>query len=669
MKNSRRLFSRLLELFSSMRFAVALLVLLAAASVIGTILPQNRPLADYIALFGPFWTEIFRFLGVDDVYASGWFVSILFFLVLSTALCLSHNTPNFIREIKSFRLQATESSLNAMKHHRQLPQLLTEAQVSDYLKQQGFSVQRTCRENGQLLIAGKKGMLGRLGYILTHGALILICMGGLLDSDVLLKMRLNMGVIKADPYANYENEFTPESRLNDNTLAFRSHVFVREGASVGVSFIQTNQGTLLQELPFLISLKNFTVKSYDSGMAKDYISTLEITDKKTGKATEHILRVNHPVVVDGISIIQSDSADGGSKLRFKAWNLKATTSQPYELNAISMNRFPLEIGQNKYTLEFDALKLTNIEALNNQDKAQSDLSVAMANARSVNKEMRFYDAGPSISYILRDDAGQGTQYIHYLKPLEKDGMRFVATGMRVENMDEILWLNLPLDNRGTLNTFFKLKDALANQTMRQRALKQVVADKNNQIPEGIEPILDKVLLIFSQQGLAGVQQSIATSSLKEDAKEPLYIAFQKTISLTTQKLLEEIETQNNASSQKVHAQFALHAVNAISTLALNDAPVFLHLEAIEPVNMSGLQLTRSPGKHLVYLGALLLVMGIYFMFYIRAQRVWLLFLGHEMLFAMSGGRHNATLSLDFERHLTCLRALNTSESINENKDE
>ena len=73
---------------SSMRFAVALLCVLAVASVIGTVLQQNQPQADYIVKFGPFWARIFGFLGLYDVYASGWFVVIMLFLVLSTALCL-----------------------------------------------------------------------------------------------------------------------------------------------------------------------------------------------------------------------------------------------------------------------------------------------------------------------------------------------------------------------------------------------------------------------------------------------------------------------------------------------------------------------------------------------------------------------------------------------------
>ena len=67
MTSSRRtrpsLASDLLELLSSMRFAIGLLTILAIASVIGTVLRQNEPWPNYVAEFGPFWFEVYRALG------------------------------------------------------------------------------------------------------------------------------------------------------------------------------------------------------------------------------------------------------------------------------------------------------------------------------------------------------------------------------------------------------------------------------------------------------------------------------------------------------------------------------------------------------------------------------------------------------------------------------
>ena len=51
-------------------------------------------------------------------------------------------------------------------------------------------------------------------------------------------------------------------------------------------------------------------------------------------------------------------------------------------------------------------------------------------------------------------------------------------------------------------------------------------------------------------------------------------------------------------------------------------PVYLALDDFDEVKASVLQVTRSPGKKVVYLGCLLLVLGVFSMFYIRERRIW-----------------------------------------------
>ncbi|HKR39668.1 MAG TPA: cytochrome c biogenesis protein ResB, partial [Paraburkholderia sp.] len=65
------------ELISSMRFAIALLVVLAIASIIGTVLTQDDPYPNYVNQFGPFWADIFRSLSLYTVYSAWWFMTIL----------------------------------------------------------------------------------------------------------------------------------------------------------------------------------------------------------------------------------------------------------------------------------------------------------------------------------------------------------------------------------------------------------------------------------------------------------------------------------------------------------------------------------------------------------------------------------------------------------------
>src|ERR1700712_4691684 len=76
------------ELFSSMRYAIALLTIICIASIIGTVLKQHEPINNYINQFGPFWAEVFRAARLDSIYSAWWFLLILAFLVTSTSLCI-----------------------------------------------------------------------------------------------------------------------------------------------------------------------------------------------------------------------------------------------------------------------------------------------------------------------------------------------------------------------------------------------------------------------------------------------------------------------------------------------------------------------------------------------------------------------------------------------------
>ena len=97
-----------------MNLAITILVAIAFASVIGTVLQQNQPYNDYIIKFGPFWHEVFQAIGLYNVYGAIWFLILLVFLVLSTGVCVYRNTPKMLKDMQEFRLNAKEKSLRSM---------------------------------------------------------------------------------------------------------------------------------------------------------------------------------------------------------------------------------------------------------------------------------------------------------------------------------------------------------------------------------------------------------------------------------------------------------------------------------------------------------------------------------------------------------------------------
>ena len=70
-------------------------------------------------------------------------------------------------------------------------------------------------------------------------------------------------------------------------------------------------------------------------------------------------------------------------------------------------------------------------------------------------------------------------------------------------------------------------------------------------------------------------------------------------------------------------------------------PIFLELKDYVHVQSSGLQLTKSPGQFWVYLGSILLVLGIFCMIYIQEVRLWILKKKNNknVLLALATNRH------------------------------
>ena len=142
-----------------MRFAISLLVFICVASVIGTVLPQSRPAANYIDMFGPFWYEVLDKFSLWHIYNSAWFLITMAFLVTSTSLCLIRNTPKMLKDARSFRENIRSSSLRSFHHKVEIdtPRALTNSAhlVKAWLTRQGYAVK--AREDGEaVLVAAKK---------------------------------------------------------------------------------------------------------------------------------------------------------------------------------------------------------------------------------------------------------------------------------------------------------------------------------------------------------------------------------------------------------------------------------------------------------------------------------------------------------------------------------
>lgn len=657
----------LFELLSSMRFAISLLSILAIASIIGTVLKQSEPYANYLIQLGPFWFEVFEKLGLYSVYHAGWYVIILTFLVASVSVCIWRNAPNFAREMKSFREHVSEQSLNAFKHKHEAPTEHTPealaASAQRYLEGQGYKVKNVPREDG-VLLAAKAGSWNRLGYFLAHSAIVIICIGGLMDGNLIFKAQQVLGYKKIETRDIPQSQVPAISRLTPSNPSFRGSVQIPEGSSADVAFLNVADGYLVQELPFVVALKQFRIEHHSTGQPKSFESDLELFDHAGNKIREATIAVNHPLIHDGIAIYQASFADGGTRMTLRGWNLFAPTASEFTLEGTVHQTSTLTSAAGEYTLEFNDFRPFNIENMGGEIEPSGDtMSVLGGSPVSDNRHLR--NVGPSFQYKLRDARGQAREFTNYMLPLELEGRWFLMSGVRETPTDEFRYLRMPLDADGSIDSYMRLRGTLLNKALHPeiaaRFARQALPQEawGTEIEDKLKFSAGQVLAIFAEGGFQSLGRFIE-ARVPESEGERAAGTYLRILELAA---FEALQIANREAGLPPRAPddatgwLVRDTLNSVSDLFVYGAPVYLQLMQFDEVKASGLQLTRSPGQNIVYLGSLLLTLGVFFMLYVRERRVWLRIRPGQALLAMSSAKHTIDFEKEFVQHSQALDTL------------
>lgn len=681
----RRWLAEVIELISSMRFAISLLTVIAIASVIGTVLKQNEPMPNYVNQFGPFWFEVFDKLGLYAVYSAWWFLLIMGFLVVSTTLCIVRNTPKMLKDMRSWRENVREQALRNFHHKLEWSSATSLDACTQMLVRRvvdsGYKLKVVDKSNGRL-IAAKRGSANKWGYILAHSAIVIICIGGLLDSD--LPIRFQMWFSGKTPFSGSGviADISEQHRLGVGNPTFRGNTFIPEGATSSSAVIPQKGGILVQDLPFSIQLKKFTIEHYSTGMPKLFASDVVVRDAETGKTFEATIKVNQPLVYKGIAIYQSSFDDGGSKLKLTAYPMAGAQKSVLSLAGEVGGTTPLG-NDAAYTVEWTGFRPFNVEnmAQSGQDvravdsnksfneKFTSGLNRQLGSAakNANNKDLK--NVGPSVQYKLRDKTGQAREFHNYMQPVVLDGEMVYLTGMRDSPSEDFRYLRLPADENSSVQEWMRLRAALYNPELRAEAAKRFARQAMPDARPNAGALRDQLqqsalrgLEVFAGDGKTAGYVAVAAFLEKVPAAEQEKAAdiFMKILNGTLWELLQAARDKDGLpalAADEKQMRFLQLATNALSDASFYGAPVYLQLNEFEEIKASVLQVTRSPGKNIVYLGCLFLTLGVFAMFYIRERRLWI------WLKPDGEGRTHALMALstqrktlDFEKEFEVLKA-------------
>lgn len=262
---------RIWEFFASVKLTVALLLILAVTSIIGTLIPQNENPAAYINAFGENLYRIFLFLNFFDMYRSWWFQLLIILLTINVVVC---SWERFPKTWKVVSVKKPKFNVDRFKKEPAKVEFQTEKPIQSLRQDyqsfvcKKFSYCRLEETDKGFVVFGEKGRWTRLGAYVVHVSIIFMLVGSLMGS----------------------------------IYGFEGFVNIPEGETANqIRLRHTNE---IYPLDFEIRCDRFSVSFYDTGTPKEYRSSLTILEDGKPVRQKDII-VNDPLKHKGINLYQS----------------------------------------------------------------------------------------------------------------------------------------------------------------------------------------------------------------------------------------------------------------------------------------------------------------------------------------------------------------------------
>jgi len=263
---------RFLKSIADLRFAIAILLIIACSSIIGTVIEQDQSIEVYklnYPITNPIlgflsWDIILKF-GFDHVYKTWWFISFLFIFGASLLCC------TFLQQVPSLKIARrcqffrTTQQFNRLKiskniSHLNLPQILFK------IKEYQYSIFQ--QKN---IVYCYKGLIGRIAPLIVHFSMILILLGSVLGA---------VGGFKAQ-------EIVPKTET--------FHI---------QNVLSTGQFTVIPKTSARIN--DFWITYTRQKTVNQFYSHISILNNEGNEIKQETIFVNSPAKYNGITYYQTD---------------------------------------------------------------------------------------------------------------------------------------------------------------------------------------------------------------------------------------------------------------------------------------------------------------------------------------------------------------------------
>ena len=238
----------------SMKTAIVILLVLIAACVAGSVIPQGEAESYYTGTYPGNPSRLILLLGLDDVFHSPWFAALTAFLCLNLLGCNLLRFPVIIRQSREdFTAQKALSRWDGEAE-------AVTAEWEELFRRMGFSRSEEGEQDGRRFRYALRNKIGLWGAWLTHLGMLIIIAGFALGQ---------MGTVKYSVY--------------------------------GVPGTTKPVG----ETGYTLTIDDFTVQLREDDTVEQYTAALTMTDSATGEQHSGEASVNHPLNLFGMKLYQN----------------------------------------------------------------------------------------------------------------------------------------------------------------------------------------------------------------------------------------------------------------------------------------------------------------------------------------------------------------------------
>lgn len=263
---------KVFRLLADLRFSIFILLLISFCSITGTIIEQDQTLETYKInyplsnpLFGFLSWDIIIKLGLDHVYKTWWFLTLIVLFGCSLTLC------SFLQQLPSLKIARrcqffrTTSPFYRLK----ISTILNSSsfnQILSRLKKKQYSI-----FHQKNMVYCYKGLIGRIAPIIVHFSMILILIGTIIGS---------LFGFKAQEIVPKTETFHIQNILTNGPVSLISRTSAR--------------------------VNDFWITYTKTKTISQFYSDISILNSKGNEITRKTIFVNHPLIQNNIYYYQTD---------------------------------------------------------------------------------------------------------------------------------------------------------------------------------------------------------------------------------------------------------------------------------------------------------------------------------------------------------------------------